>query len=151
MGDTLEYIHLLRTPAKALWTRALANDLGKLAQGVGTRVKGNNMIRYTPRAAVPKGRKVTYARIVTALQPHKKVKHRVRVTVGREKLEYTGNASTQTASLTTKKYLLKSTLSTDGAKFMTADIEDYYYGTLLPVFEYMRMSLRDIPDEIIAQ
>ena len=150
-GDTLKYRHLLRIPAKALWTTALANDLGKLAQGVGTRVKGTNTIRYIPRLAVPQGKKVTYARIVAALRPHKKMKHRVQVTVSRDKLEYTGNASTQKASLTTTKCLLNSTLSTDGAKFMTADIKDYYYGTKMPIFEYMHMSLKDKPDEIIAQ
>jgi hypothetical protein len=34
---------------------------------------------------------------------------------------------------------------------MTADIEDYYYGTVMPEFEYMRMSLKDIPEEIVTQ
>ena len=34
---------------------------------------------------------------------------------------------------------------------MTADIEDFYYGTPLSRFEYVRMSLADIPEEIVGQ
>ena len=47
------------------------------------------------------------------------------------KLDYTGFTATQTASLTTTKCLINSTLSTDKAKFMSIDIKDYYYGTIL--------------------
>ena len=149
-GATLEYRHLLCTPAIALWTSALANNLGKLAQGVSTRVKGTNTICFTPLSDVPQGKKVTYPRIAASLRPHKMVKYRVRVTVGGDKLEYTGNASTQTASLTTTKCLTNSTLSTKNARFMSANVEDYYYGTEIPTFEYMCIPLRDIPDEIIV-
>ena len=34
---------------------------------------------------------------------------------------------------------------------MSVEIKDYYYGTILSAFEYMRMVLKDIPDEIIVQ
>ena len=72
-GDVHEYRHLMRTPAKKVWETALANDLGRLAQGVGTRMqKGTNTIRFVGRKAVPKDRKVTYARLVASLRPHKK-------------------------------------------------------------------------------
>ena len=37
-GKYLEYLHLLRGPNKDLWTRSLDNDLGRLDQGVGTRM-----------------------------------------------------------------------------------------------------------------
>ena len=78
-----EYRYLMRTPAKKVWETSLANNLGRLAQGVGTRMKkGNNNIRFVARQAVPKDRKVTYARLVAELRPHTKVVHRVRVTVG---------------------------------------------------------------------
>ena len=151
-GSALEYRHLIHTPAKNLWKRALANDLGMLAQGVGTRIKnGTNTIRFIPRHAIPDGRKVTYARLVASLRPHKKEVHRVRVTVGGDRLEYNGITSTQTASINTTKCLVNSTLSTREAKFMSADIKEYYYGTRLKIFEYMRMALKDIPEEIIEQ
>ena len=151
-GISQEYRHLLRTPAKKVWETALANDLGRLAQGVGTRMpKGNSTIRFVARKAVPQHKKVTYARLVAELRPHKKEVHRVRVTVGGDRLDYTGITATQTASLTTTKCLINSTLSTKNAKFMSVDIKDYYYGTIMTEFEYMRMALRDIPNEIIQQ
>ena len=81
---------------------------------------------------------------------HTRKNHRVCVTVGGDRLEYVGPTSTQTASLNTTKCLINSTLSTRGAKFMTADIDRYYYGTPLETFEYMRMALIDIPDEIVT-
>ena len=34
---------------------------------------------------------------------------------------------------------------------MTADIDRYYYGTPLATFEYMRMALSGMPEEIITQ
>ena len=34
---------------------------------------------------------------------------------------------------------------------MSVDIKDYYYGTILERFEYMRMAIKDIPKEIIVQ
>ena len=151
-GDVHEYRHLMRTPAKKVWETALANDLGRLAQGVGTRMqKGTNTIRFVGRKAVPKDRKVTYARLVASLRPHKKEAHRVRVTVGGDKLDYSGITATQMASLTMTKCLINSTLSTDKAKFMSVDIKDYYYGTILDRFEYMRIAIKDIPKEIIVQ
>ena len=91
-----------------------------------------------------------YTRLVVELRPHKKEVHQVQVTVGGNKLEYTDITATQTASLTTTKCSINSTLSTDQAKFMFVDIKDYYYGTILSDLEYMRMTLKDIPDKIIA-
>ena len=66
-------------------------------------------------------------------------------------MDYTGITATQTASLTTTKFLINSTLLTDRAKFMSVDIKDYYYGTILANCEYMQMTLKDIPEEIIVQ
>ena len=41
---------------KITWTNAFANELGRLAQGVGTRIKqGKNTIAYIPESKVPKG------------------------------------------------------------------------------------------------
>ena len=44
-GQALKYHHLSRSPNKAVWIYAYANDLGRLAQGVGTRMPaGTNTI-----------------------------------------------------------------------------------------------------------
>ena len=55
------------------------------------------------------------------------------------------------ASLATVKLLLKSLVSTKGAKFTTADIKDFFYASFLPDPEYMKMKLKIIPQEIIDQ
>ena len=67
------------------------------------------------------GSKGTYARLVAELWPHKKEVHRVWVTVRGYKLDYMGVTATQTANLTTTKYLVNSNLPTDKSKFMFVD------------------------------
>jgi hypothetical protein len=70
---------------------------------------------------------------------HKKEKERVRLTVGGDKLDYSGDVATSTADITTFKILINSTLSTADAAMMMMDIKNYYLGTPLPRFEYMKM------------
>jgi hypothetical protein len=151
-GNVHEYRHLIRGADKAIWTTSFANDLGRLAQGIGKRMPtGTNTIFFVHPTAIPKGRKVTYARIVATIRPHKDEKHRVRVTVGGDKLDYPGITATDTASLTTFKLLINSVISTNGARFLTLDIKDYYYNTPMPEYEYMRIQLDIIPEEVINQ
>ena len=46
---------------KAIWRNYLANEFGRLAQGIGGRVEGNNTIYFIPKADVPfTTNKVTY-------------------------------------------------------------------------------------------
>jgi hypothetical protein len=49
------------------------------------------------------------------------------------------------------KILLNSVLSTTDAKFMTADITDFYLNTPMPRYEYMRIPTKDIPQTIMEQ
>jgi hypothetical protein len=53
--------------------------------------------------------------------------------------------------ITTFKILINSTLSTMDAEMMVMDIIKYYWGTPLPRYEYMRLPLSIIPDEIITK
>jgi hypothetical protein len=66
-------------------------------------------------------------------------------------IDYPGDVSTPTADLTTTKVLLTSTVSTPGARFMTTDIKNFYLNTPLDRFEYMRLSMALLPNEIIRQ
>ena len=147
-----EYRHLMRTPARKVWKTSLANDLVRLAQGVGTWMpKGNSTIRFVTRQTVSAHKKVTYARLAAESRPHQK---RSTLSVGNswgDKLDYTGITVMQTASLATTKCLINRTLLTDPAKFMSVDIKDYYYGTIIANFEYIRIALKEIPEEIIGQ
>jgi hypothetical protein len=74
-------------------------------------------------------------------KPHKKEKERVPLTFGGDRLDYAGDVATLTAYITTFKILINSTLSTKDAVMMMMDIKNYYLGTPLPRFEYMKMQL----------
>jgi hypothetical protein len=57
--------------------------------------------------------------------------------------------ATSTTNITTFKILINSTLSTKYAEMMIMDNKNYYMGTPLPRYEYMRMLLSRSPVEII--
>jgi hypothetical protein len=98
-----------------------------------------------------KDRKITYGKIVCDYKPHKTEKERVGLTVGCDKLDYSGNVSTSTADITTFKVLINSNISTEDAAMMMMDIKNYYMGTPLPRFEYMKMLLSWFPEEIVQK
>ena len=110
-----------------------------------------NTVFYVPKFSFPADRKVSYARMVATIRPHKTEVNRVHVTVGGDILNYPGTTTTNCASLTTTKCLLISTISTPDARFMTLDIKNLYYGTPMSRYEYMRLALDFFPDNIIEQ
>jgi hypothetical protein len=156
-GTSMNYRLLIEGPDKKLWLHSMANDLGRLAQGVGKnrpadqRVTGTNTIFFIKNCDVPKGRQVTYCKQEVSIRPTKAETHRVRNCAGGDRLDFPGPTSTQTASLKTIKLLLNSTISTPGARFSAFDIKNFYYGTPMPRYEYMKIQLSKIPDEIIAE
>jgi hypothetical protein len=84
-------------------------------------------------------------------KPDKAEKERVRLTVGGDRLDYSGEVATSTADITTFKILINITLSTEQAEMMMMDIKNYYFGTPLPRYEYTRLPLAIIPDEVIQK
>jgi hypothetical protein len=66
--------------------------------------------------------------------------------VGSDRLDYSVNVSTSTAYITAFKILINSTLSTKDAEMVMMDIQNYYMGTHLPWYEYMRMLLSRFPE-----
>jgi hypothetical protein len=84
-------------------------------------------------------------------KPHKKEKECVRQTIGGDRPDYSGDVATSTSDITTFKILINSTLSTKEAAMMMVDIENYYIGTPLPRFEYMKMLLSRFPEKIIRK
>jgi hypothetical protein len=135
----------------------MANDLGRLAQGVGKsrpahqRIPGTNTIFFITRRDVPPGRKVTYCKQDATIRPNKTETHRVRNCAGGDRLDFPGPTATQTASLTTIKILLNSTISTPGARFSAFDIKNFYYGIPMNRYEYMKLHISKIPTEIINE
>jgi hypothetical protein len=73
------------------------------------------------------------------------------LTVGGDRLDYSGDVTTYTADITTFMILINSTLSTEEAAMMMMDIKNYYLGTPLPRFEYMKMLLSRFPEEIVQK
>ena len=59
------------------------------------------------------------------IRPLKEEKYLVRITVGGDKLDFCGDASSVAAFLATVKLILDSVVSTKGEKFTTADIKDF--------------------------
>ena len=89
--------------------------------------------------------------MVTDIRPEKKEKCRVRFTASGSILKYTGETSTETASIETAKLLINSTLSTKGARFMAMDISNFYTHNDLKDYQYMRFAMSEIPQEIIDE
>ena len=89
--------------------------------------------------------------MVATIRPTKAEVNHVRVTVGGDRLDLPGATTTHCASLKTTKCLLNRNISTPGARFMTLDIKDFYYGTVMARYEYIKLALACILDENIDQ
>ena len=66
-------------------------------------------------------------------------------------MNYPGDCGTPTADLLTVKLLLNSVISTEGAKFMTIDIKNFYLNTPMDRYEYLRLKLNELPDDVIEE
>jgi hypothetical protein len=150
-GKEMEYSALMKDPClQLLWTRGFGNECGRLFQGIRD-IPGTDTCFFIELKNIPNDRKITYGKKVCDYKPHKKEKERVRLTVGGDRLDYSGDVATSTADITTFKILINSTLSTENAAMMMMDIKNYYLGTPLPRFEYMKMLLSRFPEEIIQK
>ena len=153
-GKMMNYRQLMRSPShKVVWSRSSANEFGRLAQGVGGRIKGTNTITFIRKSDVPHDRRkdVTYGQFVCTIRPGKDETHRTRFTVGGDRVNYPGEVATPTADMMVAKLLFNSIISTPKARFMTMDISNFYLMTPLKRKEYIRMKISDIPEEIIIE
>ena len=98
-------------------------------------------------------RQHAYANFICDLRPLKDDTHRVRCTVGGNLLDYVDYPSSPAASLLDIKIHINSTISDahQGARYATADIENFYLNNPMSTYRYMRIALKDIPDEIITE
>jgi hypothetical protein len=148
-----ETFESLRKDNPERWNHSMANELGRLTSGVGDKMKtGNENIFYIKRSQIPKGRKVTYANAVCDYRPLKDDPYRVlRLTVCGDRLPYPADAGAPAATILEAKLLFNSVISTPAAKFMTADIKDYFLCTPMERYEYIKIHYRMIPEEIRIQ
>jgi hypothetical protein len=151
-GRLLNYGQLLRHPDyQETWTKSSANEFGRLANGVGGRVKGTNTIKFIRKKDIPRDRMkdITYGQFVCTVPPEKKEPNRTQLVVGGDRINYPCEVATPTADMIAAKILFNSVISTADAHFMTMDISNFYLNTPLKHPEFIRMHINDIPEEII--
>ena len=137
---------------KDLWVPAMSKELHRLAQGKAGITKGTNTVFFMSHneiRAIPSDRTVTYARVVIDHRPQKEDPNRVRITVGGNLINYPFELTTRTTDMVSSKILWNSTISTKGARFAGADIANMYLETPLDRYEYMRMPISLMPQDII--
>ena len=85
------------------------------------------------------------------IRPKKVEIHRTRLTVGGNLINFPGDITTPTADLITAKLIFNSVLSTKNVKFMCAEIANFYLHNPMNRYDYMKLPLDIIPEEIIQQ
>ena len=94
---------------------------------------------------------VMYRQFICCIQPKKEKTHRTSFVVGGNRINYPGEVATPKAEMMDAKLLFNSVISTHGAHFMTMDIAICYLMNPLKLPEYVKIKLRYIPEEIIAE
>ena len=132
------------------WIQAGINEFARLAQGYND-VKGMDVVTFIHRRDMPADKQATYARYVVDYRPEKDEPWRLRITCGGDRLQYTGDTTTHSASMETIKCQLNNIVSSPGSKCAAGDISNMYLESVLPEAEYVRFRLELIPRAIIEQ
>jgi hypothetical protein len=151
-GAGMEYRQLIQDDAMSkIWLRSDANKFGRLAQGADNHIEGSNNINFITRNVMPQCKTVTYGRVVVDMHPNMSEVHRVCLVAGGNLIQYHGDVATRAANLTTSKCIWNSTISTDGAKYMCLDANNFYMGTPMEEFECMHIPIKLFPVNIIEK
>jgi hypothetical protein len=111
-GKENEYMALMKDHRlQPLWKLGFGNEVGRLFQGIHD-IPGTDTCFFIKLTNIPRDRHITYGKIFCDNKPHKKEKERVILTVGGDRLDYSGDVATSTADITTFKILINSTLYT---------------------------------------
>ena len=153
-GHQLEYKQLINHPDNALrrtWQRSSANEFGRLAQGIGGRIKGTDTIKFLHYREMPTNRRPTYACFVCEIRPQKTEQECTRLTVGGNLIDNPDTVTTRTCDLVTFKLHINSTLSRSNRKYCSFDVKNFYLNTPMERYEYMKIPITHIPEEIINE
>ncbi|GAX19836.1 hypothetical protein FisN_11Lu298 [Fistulifera solaris] len=151
-GRVAEYRELSQCSTSPRWQQANCDEIGRLFQGLGSSSHmptGTDTCHFIHHHEVPKGKPVTYVKVVCADRPEKADPERVRWTAGGDRIQHHGDISTHTADVITVKILINSVLSTPNARAMSMDLKDFYLTANLDEYEYIRVPVHLIPDVII--
>ncbi len=137
-GTPLTYRKAKRGPNKSLWEKAEHEELCRLVEETKT-------MFFIPREQVPHDRKVSYYNPQVKIKTKNgSIQYRIRGTYGGNISDYPYSVTAFTADLQSIKILLNAVVTENGY-FMTADVKDFYLGTDLPHYEYMRLHRSQIP------
>jgi hypothetical protein len=153
-GQSYEYEHLVTGKVTAhttkVWTRSLANELRKLANGIGTCItKDTKAIFFINCNPIPNDRKITYSWSTCTIHYQTQETHHTCLATGSNLIGYPHSVSTPSANITTTKIVFNSAVSIPNGKFIGFDMKDFYLITKMARYEYMRLPLDIIPQEII--
>ena len=139
-GIPLTFKTAMSGPNAHLWTTHLSEEYDRLFD-TGT-------ITWDGFETKPVNKKATYfsIQVKEKRKADGSIKRRVRGTVGGDKIDFTGERSSLTASMECLKCLLNAVVSED-AHWCTCDIQDYYLGTPMENPEFMYILEKDIPME----
>jgi len=111
-GKEMQYKDIMKHPSLGpRYKTGFGNELGRLCQGIRD-IKGTNTCFFVELKSIPKDRKITHGKLVCDHKPNKAEQERVRLIVGGDRLDYSGEVATSTTDITTFKILINSTLST---------------------------------------
>jgi hypothetical protein len=106
-GKEIQYKDFMKDPELGpLFKIHLSNELGRICQGI-SEIAGTNTAFFVDLASIPKDHNIAYGKLVCNFKPNKIEKHRVRLTVGGDILDYNGETATSTADITTFKIVYK--------------------------------------------
>ena len=81
--NLLEFRHFIKVPDRKNGDTSISNDIGRLVQGVGTRMTtGTNIIFSMHASKMPKHNKITYFKLSTTILPLKTEVNRVKFAIG---------------------------------------------------------------------
>jgi hypothetical protein len=89
-GKEMQYKDIMQHPTLGpKYKTGFGNELGRLCQGIRYS-QWTNTCFFVELSNIPKDRKITYEKLVCDHKPNKVKKERVRLTVGADRLDYTG-------------------------------------------------------------
>jgi len=140
-GSILTFRSAMMGPDKDKWLKAHGEELTRLIE------QGRS--RFIRRSAVPKGKQVTYynPQVKTKMK-NGVLEHRIRGTIGGDKLDAFGPTRANTAALEMIRLFINSMVS-EKAHMMTLDIRNFYLGTPMEEPVFMSINFDSIPQDIV--
>ena len=141
---------MLQGSDRDIWMRSLSNEWGRSARGNKHGVQHTNTIEFISKNDVPNNRDVTHASFVLDCRPLKTEPYRVRIVVGGDRSSHPLDAGSPATDMMETKLLINSTISDahKGARFLTADIKDYFLATPMQREEHMKVKYKYFPPDI---